>query len=592
MNIQVEDRFHLRSKIHVQNRIRPLSRPYGNITPSFPVTDTLQPPLIDSPSPLHAAQWRSLLEPHQGDLSTIIFNIITYGAQLGYTGPKILYNCKNLTSTADAPEVITDQLHADLARGRVSPAAFKFPFYSSPVGLVPKSDGGWRRIHHLSHPAGNSINDWISPDSSRLAYTSRTDFINLVLLAGRGSLLIKRDLKDAFRMVPVAMNQRWMLGFQWEGQYYHENCLPFGLRTAPFIFNLLGEGLHWILCYRLHWLIMAHYLDDFISVIPAGNSRQAVIYRNTWDATTEALGLVQNRSKNAEGTCVECLGIEIDTIAMEARLPRRKLAKAARLVSNALTAGTLTRHECEKLTGFLSFCTVVVRLGRTFVRPLWHFQTSFHRPGAARPLTHNATAALQWWRDLLPVFNGVRLIVDTSRRCFHLFSDASDLGQGAFFYEGDISQGDWRAALPVPQAHAFSAPWAPSQQEQIRKRSLSINTRELIAIATAITAWAPIWAGGTLVIHTDNETARTGFTKEDVRDPEAMTVLRDALLAAAAHDIHTIAVRVTSADNGLADLLSRLEHIAVANLCPHWQDPLPYIPQATSSRGMATSMAI
>lgn len=68
---------------------------------------------------------------------------------------------------------------------------------------------------------------------------------------------------------------------------------------------------------------------------------------------------------------MECLCIEIDTIAMEARLSRAKLDKAHRLITSAISSGRLTKTETERLTGFLSFCTVVVRLGRTHLGRLW-----------------------------------------------------------------------------------------------------------------------------------------------------------------------------------------------------------------------------
>ena len=55
---------------------------------------------------------------------------------------------------------------------------------------------------------------------------------------------MKRDLKDAFRMVPVAVQQRWLLGFCWQNQHYTEKRLLFGLRSAPFLVNLFAEGFH------------------------------------------------------------------------------------------------------------------------------------------------------------------------------------------------------------------------------------------------------------------------------------------------------------------------------------------------------------
>jgi hypothetical protein len=65
----------------------------------------------------------------------------------------------------------------------------------------------------LSHPEGNSVNDWIPSEYGTLQYTTVKSIFDLLRTAGHGALLIKKDLKDAFRMIPVAPHQRWLLGF-------------------------------------------------------------------------------------------------------------------------------------------------------------------------------------------------------------------------------------------------------------------------------------------------------------------------------------------------------------------------------------------
>ena len=70
--------------------------------------------------------------------------------------------------------------------------------------------------------------------------------------AGRHSVIIKRDIKDAFRNIPVASNNRWLLGFSWLSEFYHENCLSFGLATAPYLFNIFTEAFYWLLESYLH----------------------------------------------------------------------------------------------------------------------------------------------------------------------------------------------------------------------------------------------------------------------------------------------------------------------------------------------------
>ena len=54
-----------------------------------------------------------------------------------------------------------------------------------------------------------------------------------------------------------------LLGLQWKGQLYEDTALPFGLRSAPKIFNAVADGLQWILLNH-NITPNLHYLDDFL----------------------------------------------------------------------------------------------------------------------------------------------------------------------------------------------------------------------------------------------------------------------------------------------------------------------------------------
>ena len=62
-------------------------------------------------------------------------------------------------------------------------------------------------IVDLSSPRGLSINDGISPEVALLQYTSIDDLAALVVTKGKGSYLVKADIKEAYRMVPVQEDQ-------------------------------------------------------------------------------------------------------------------------------------------------------------------------------------------------------------------------------------------------------------------------------------------------------------------------------------------------------------------------------------------------
>ena len=193
--------------------------------------------------------WSALLSKYPGTLPQVLDDILRYGALTGYTGPKKYYISKNLKSAELQPSEISKKIVDDLALRRIKEVFPKEPgpFISSPLVLVPKPNNKWRVIHHLSYPAEESVNDFIDKDAAYLRYTTMEEVLQLVLRAGRGCTMVKRDMKDASRLIPIAIRDQWMMGFCWEGRYFVETVFPFGLRTAPKIFNLFAEAWEWIL---------------------------------------------------------------------------------------------------------------------------------------------------------------------------------------------------------------------------------------------------------------------------------------------------------------------------------------------------------
>ena len=73
----------------------------------------------------------------------------------------------------------------------------------SPIGLVPKAKtagSGWRIIHHLSHPTGRSVNDFIDPEFTSVNILHLTRFFKLSKL-GQNALLAKIDILSVFRLM-------------------------------------------------------------------------------------------------------------------------------------------------------------------------------------------------------------------------------------------------------------------------------------------------------------------------------------------------------------------------------------------------------
>ena len=104
-------------------------------------------------------------------------------------------------------QVVDKRIAAELAAGQLPgplPSQLASLVHTSPLGFVPKAHqpNKWCMICDLSSPYGGSINDGISPDLCSLHY-AKLDAVNVIRHLGRGTQLVKLDLKDAYLIVPV-----------------------------------------------------------------------------------------------------------------------------------------------------------------------------------------------------------------------------------------------------------------------------------------------------------------------------------------------------------------------------------------------------
>ena len=141
-------------------------------------------------------------------------------------------------------------------------------------------------ITDLSFPNGKSVNNGINPDTTTLSYLRIDKVANQVAQYGKNTMLAKFDIEEAYRLVPIHTDDKYLLGVQWEGMIYVDTTLPFGLHSAPIIFTALADGLEWILHQRGIPYI-AHYLDDFITLGATGSDQRSSNLSIMFDTCTE-----------------------------------------------------------------------------------------------------------------------------------------------------------------------------------------------------------------------------------------------------------------------------------------------------------------
>jgi hypothetical protein len=136
----------------------------------------------------------------------------------------------------------------------------------------------------------------------------------------------------------------------------------------------------------------------------------------------------------------------------------------------------------------------------------------------------------------------------------NVYVDASNKG-GGMVWNSDWTFVDWEADFPeAAEAH--------------------INVKETLAIGLAVRKWAPRWVNASVIIHTDNITARAAINKGRSKSSLAMKMVREVFWWSSVFNFKIRAVHIKGTLNFLADAVSRLHsRKAFDTLAPFWGFP-------------------
>ena len=111
-------------------------------------------------------------------------------------------------------------------------------------------------------------------------------------------------------------------------------------------------------------------------------------------------------------TSLQFVGITLDSLLQEARLPEDKLHKCHSLLTAFYVRRKVTLKELQSLVGLLNFTCSVIVPGRAFLRRLIDLTVGVKRPHHHVRLTKDAKADLQVWQRFLSGFNGRDFFLD------------------------------------------------------------------------------------------------------------------------------------------------------------------------------------
>ena len=507
-------------------------------------------PVIKVKSPLNTLKLEQFLADHPDSIfKNQVLDYASNGVPIGYEGPRYYRESNNWPSAIKYSSAVSDSINKDLAKGRKA-GPFEVPpfstFVGSPMGafLKKRSNNKYRVIHDLSWPPGQSVNDGISIDCS-MNYINIDTIAQLVKANGQNSLMAKLDLEDAYKHIVVRPADWDLLGSTWKINsnkvYFVDTVLPFGLKSAPKLFNLFADALEYSMK-KQGCSIVTHYLDDFFTCGPR-NSSICGTNLNIMKQTCKDIGFSLQPTKVIGPTSVlEYLGIVVDSDKMELKISNERLCETTNELSKWQNKRVCTKRQLLSLIGKLSFVSQVVRPGRTFMRRLIDLSKRARYLHHRLRLNRAAYEDIRWWKNCLSTWNGKSLFYEeywSSSIDLHLWTDASDIGFGALFGDKWIS--------------------VPFSGELEYCKGFTIAWRELYSIVSASATWGPYLRSKRVLFHCDNEAVVQIIQKGSSRDADMMNLVRKLFYICVSNNFECSAVHIPGVRNEAADALSRLE---------------------------------
>lgn len=204
-------------------------------------------------------------------------------------------------------------------------------------------------------------------------------------------MLAKFDIEAAYRIIPVCLQDHLLLGMLWRGELFVDGTLPFGLRSAPKLFNAVADALLWTL--GSHGVQSAiHYLNDFLIVGPPGTESCSRALATSLRLCKELGVPIAPHKLEGPSSTISFLGIQIDT---QEGLPLEKLSCLRALIAEWKGRKCCHKRKLLSLIGQLQHACRVERACWTFLRRMIDLSA------VAAELHHRICLNLAFRSDLL-----------------------------------------------------------------------------------------------------------------------------------------------------------------------------------------------
>ena len=380
------------------------------------------------------------------------------------------------------------------------------------------------------------------------------DYKQMILEAGPGCWMWKRDLARFFLQLPLDPAEYRHVGVVWRGLFFFFLALAFGLRHSGLNGQKVTDALSWILR-RLGLesgdgkkFNCCNYVDDLGGVEKA--KARAMEAFEALGCLLVELGLEESKDKaEAPTQRITYLGVQFDTVAMTMSVPPEKITEIKSEIRKWSRKTTISKKELQSLLGKLFWVAKVVIHSRAFMGRLLHQLRAISSVPDNKKvkLLDESRKDILWWAEYLDRFNGVNMIVNEEPIPLSLeqlldtpfevcAGDATPTGGGA--WHGNEY---WSEELPI----------------FLQDPQIPIHLKEFWVMIVSSRIWGGTWTGRCIVIYCDNDAVVETVLNKKPRDQALLSLLREFLFIVVTQKFFPIVRKIGTKENYLADFVSR-----------------------------------
>ena len=422
--------------------------------------------------------------------------------------------------------VLQNQIDELVQREVVTKVLYDNTMFISNVFGRPKANGDIRMIIDLSE-----VNDFVQKFHFKMDHLEvATDLLD------EGMFMSSIDLKDAYYSIPIWEAHRKYLSFQWNGEYFQFNVLPFGLTSAPRIFTKVLKPIFAKM--REEGFCVLGYIDD--SLILSESLERCVEATERLSQLLTDVGFTLNLKKSVFQPSQEItfLGYVLNSKEMSVSPTDGKRQKVLVTVNNLLSGSEFKIRFVASAIGLLVDLGKGVEYGANHFRYLERDKIlALRRVGSLgfegkMYISNEAKRELRWWRDNISHRSKK---IRVSRPTTLLVTDASSEGWGAVF-----------------GSNTTGGRWSDDEKTD------HINVLELKAVLFGLKSFCRNSHREEILVKSDNTTAvcyinRMGGSKSNACERIAKSIWDFC----EERDLWLIASHIPGKDNEKADFISR-----------------------------------